>query len=554
MRTAASEHLSHAQVMSRLGATFGALIHEQIEIVGRYLDDEESGGTGELRSIAELSVRLVERSAEWLQVGDMASLALEVREAMAQLGQLRPAQRQELLAQCRVALETQKRLADRLRADGFASLVEHAEQVTEAIDRLRANLSQARSQARGMIDAPGPEIEDQENLLALTFEIKNALIHQNDRLGQMNEMIDGALRSSQAALSDWEAIVKAVERHRVAGAAEPLPDGKPLAIHQRMQDVDSGLRTLAHEVAQLLALQYSLERRARDLDEHLLWEFLDPLDRYVDELYAAIATGPAGSGGLRLALQTGGVGFEPEVGSILLPLLARVLGSAAPHPGAGPDPQIRLSAAREGLEARIEIEGPVDLDEESVRLVENALETLGGFAALRGAENGHTTLQVQFPMARSLRSFLIVEAAGQRLALPWSAIERIYASRDEVPWGGGAAPGQVHPLAGLFGRNGRSAEGVVAPAGAGRGGDGERGSGGALAVLRCGSGSAVVSFDRIVWRENARLRSLPSRLDPFEEVLGGIVAPDSTITLVLNPAALLRRALQAGAAARSDAP
>ena len=153
MRTAASEHLSHAQVMSRLGATFSALIHEQIEIVRRYLDDEQANEAGELRAIAELSVRLVERSAEWLQVGDVASLALEIREAMAQLGQLRPTQRQELLAQCRVALDMEARIADRLRADGFAALVDQAEQVTEAIDRLRANLSQARNQARGMIDA-----------------------------------------------------------------------------------------------------------------------------------------------------------------------------------------------------------------------------------------------------------------------------------------------------------------------------------------------------------------------------------------------------------------
>ncbi len=535
MRTAASEHLSHAQVMSRLGATFSALIHEQIEIVRRYIEDEQASEGGELRAIAELSVRLVERSAEWLQVGDVASLALEIREAMAQLGQLRPAQRQEVLAQCRVALDMQERIADQLRADGFASLVEHAEQVAEAIDRLRANLSQARSQARGMIDTADAEIGAQENLLALTFEIKNALIHQNERICAMNELIDAALRSSQTALADWEAIVKSVERQRVAGGPpEALPEGKSSAIHQRLQETDSSIRTLAHEVAQLLSLQYSLERRARDLDEHLLWEFLDPLDRYVDELYSAVARGSGGAGGLRLAVQTGGVGFEPEVGSILLPLLGRILQSATPRAGAGPDPEVRFTAAREGLEARVEIEGPVEVDEEAVRLVENALENLGGFATMRGSENGGTKLQVQFPMARSLRSFLIVEAAGQRLAIPWSAIERIYATHDEVPWGSGAASGEIHALAALFGQGTPAEEGAVAAS------EGERGDG-ALAVLRCGSRSAVVSFDRIVWRENARLRPMPNRLDPVDEVLGGIVAPDSAITLVLNPAVLLRR-------------
>jgi hypothetical protein len=107
----------------------------------------------------------------------------------------------------------------------------------------------------------------------------------------------------------------------------------------------------------------------------------------------------------------------------------------------------------------------------------------------------------------------------------------------------------------LFGGDGR--DGVEG----GDGGDGRDGGGPndpkpddahPRAVLRCGSGSAVVSFDRIVWRENARLRPLPRRLHPVEEVLGGIVGPDNSITLVLHPAALLRRAgCRAGAAAET---
>ena len=64
-----------------------------------------------------------------------------------------------------------------------------------------------------------------------------------------------------------------------------------------------------------------------------------------------------------------------------------------------------------------------------------------------------------------------------------------------------------------------------------------------LAVLRSGGGAVVVGFDRIVWRENARLTSLPPRLCPVEEVLGGIVAPDGSVTLVLNPGAVVRRLL-----------
>jgi chemotaxis protein histidine kinase CheA len=149
-----------------------------------------------------------------------------------------------------------------------------------------------------------------------------------------------------------------------------------------------------------------------------------------------------------------------------------------------------------------------------------------------------TTLRLQFPMARSLRSFLIVEAGGQRIALPWSAVERIYASDSDPAWTSAAMPGPIHSLATLFGRDGSDA-------GAEHSGDATRRSnereGRPIAVLRSGSGSAVVSFDRLVWRENARLKPLPPRLYPVEEVLGGIMTPDSGITLVLNPSALLRR-------------
>jgi hypothetical protein len=297
----------------------------------------------------------------------------------------------------------------------------------------------------------------------------------------------------------------------------------------------------------LLGLQYSLERRARDLDEHLLWEFLDPLERFVDEMYTAVSRRAAGGRPPVLTVHTGGVGFEPEIGSILLPLILRLLGSAEPT-NAGEEPiEIRVAAAREGLEARIAIEGFLKFEPAGVSMLESALEGLGGFVIIQGGGDEETSLRIQFPMARSLRSFLIVEAAGQRIALPWSAVERICATEDELQWSGSGAPGPVHPLGALFARVGLADPGVgssVEPlAGAGRGDDagGRVETGRPLAILRCGGGSVVVGFDRIVWRENARLTALPPRLCPVEEVLGGIVSPDSTVILVLNPGALVRR-------------
>ena len=54
MRTAASENLNQSQMMARLGATFSALIHEQIDIVRRSLDEEQADEPCELRAVAEL--------------------------------------------------------------------------------------------------------------------------------------------------------------------------------------------------------------------------------------------------------------------------------------------------------------------------------------------------------------------------------------------------------------------------------------------------------------------------------------------------------------------
>ena len=148
-------------------------------------------------------------------------------------------------------------------------------------------------------------------------------------------------------------------------------------------------------------------------------------------------------------------------------------------------------------------------------------------------------------MARSLRSFLIVEAAGQRIALPWSAVERICATEDELQWSTTGVRGPVHPLGALFSKAGSADSDTGDESATGAAGDEDAGgrprSGRPLAILRCGGGSVVVGFDRIVWRENARLTALPPRLCPVEEVLGGIVSPDSSVILVLNPGALVRR-------------
>jgi chemotaxis protein histidine kinase CheA len=100
-----------------------------------------------------------------------------------------------------------------------------------------------------------------------------------------------------------------------------------------------------------------------------------------------------------------------------------------------------------------------------------------------------------------------------------------------MTWSGGGGALPVVPLAALLG-----------PAGAGETtGTPPRSADGPLAILRSGREIGAIGFDRIVWRENARLTPLPPRLYPVEEVLGGILAADNRVTLVLHPAAVLRR-------------
>ena len=537
MRTAAAEHLSHAQVMSRLSATFSALIHEQVEVVRRFLDTDPSDlDSSDLGTVVDLAVRLVERSADWLELTEVATLTLGLRESLSQMGQLRPTQRQETMAHCRVALDAEEKLAEKLRTEGFGSLIQHAGMVGDAVDQLRANINRAKAQAlaasRGVIDESTPDVSPQDNLLALTFEIKSALLHQNDRIGSMGETLGEALRAVQATLNEWDIVVKGVERRRVSGEtgeADALDGGRALTIHQELQSAASGMRTLSHELNQLLGLQYSLERRARDLDEHLLWEFLDPLDRFVDDMYTAVSHRASGGTSTVLTVQTGGVGFEPEIGSILLPLVLRLLGSAEPLDPSDNAPELRVAAVREGLEARIAIEGPFAFDPETLVLLGNAVDGLAGFLSVSGGSTPRRSVRFQFPMARSLRSFLIVEVSGHRMALPWSAIESIHASVEEMRTAGqpeDALP-RIHWLDELFTRE-ESAEPVERPYGP-------------VAVIRSGRGSVVVGFDRIVWRENARLSVLPRHLGSVSEVLGGIVGPDSSVTLVLHPGPLVRK-------------
>jgi hypothetical protein len=555
MRTPPSEPLSGPPTLLRIGATLSALLREQVDVTLRYIDPDQSvSESTELASVVDLTVALVERSAEWLELSELREVTRELRVALAQLDQLRPAQRLELVAHIRVLLDAEARMAEGLRTGGLESLVARGEQVSDAIDVIRSGTDRMKTAAsiapRGVIDEPAPDVGPQDNLLGLTFEIKSALAQQNERIGGMTAIVNGALRTLEAGFSTWERALRGGGR-RKRGHAEPggleLLEGPALALQQRIEEVTSNLRTLERELNQLLGIQYSLERRARDLDEHLLWEFLDPLERFVDEMVTAVSSHREESAIPILTVQTGGVGFEPEIGATLVPLLLAILETGEPTAREGP-PEVHVRASREGLEARLSIEGFRALDPSAVARLETALEGLCGFVRIDGGGATPLSLQIQFPMARSLRNFLVVEAAGHRVALPWSAVERVHASSDD--WdGAGGPPGPEFPLERLFAPEDSSSTPVPGTRGTAEHPRAADDRTRPLALLRCGGRAGAVGFDRIVWRESARLTPLPPRLYPTDEVLGGIVAPDSSVMLVLNPRAVTRPV-----AARGDLP
>ena len=165
-----------------------------------------------------------------------------------------------------------------------------------------------------MIDEDVSSVGPSENLLALMFEIKNALVHQNDRIASMSETVGESLRLAQSVLVEWETIVKKPS----GGASSPRRaprtarrGGRAMTVHQTLQDLTSGLRSLAGAGA---APEPPVRARASRLGPRREPPLGVPrsADRYVDDLYSAVTRRDGETRRTMLTLQTGGVGFEPR--------------------------------------------------------------------------------------------------------------------------------------------------------------------------------------------------------------------------------------------------
>jgi len=95
-----------------------------------------------------------------------------------------------------------------------------------------------------VIDEATPDVGSQENLLALTFEIKELTHPQNERIGSMTDTVNETLDAAHAALTEWGRRAEGGgASSRGAGGeeargAEPL-EGRSLIIHQRLQETTS---------------------------------------------------------------------------------------------------------------------------------------------------------------------------------------------------------------------------------------------------------------------------------------------------------------------------
>ncbi|HET9940583.1 MAG TPA: hypothetical protein VFR25_05745, partial [Candidatus Eisenbacteria bacterium] len=197
--------VSSAERLTRITATYGALIHEQVELTRRFLGQPEPDpATGE-GALVEEAIRLVLRGAEWLELKELVDSVQSLREAIGRIGQVTADDRKELVSACHVELETEERLAGALRSEGLGSLLDQADLVEDAIEGMRSEIQPARSQPpRSLFEEGAAGLGPHGNLLALTVEIKSAVSHQNERISSIHDMAGGALHTLLATISEWE--------------------------------------------------------------------------------------------------------------------------------------------------------------------------------------------------------------------------------------------------------------------------------------------------------------------------------------------------------------
>jgi two-component system chemotaxis sensor kinase CheA len=161
------------------------------------------------------------------------------------------------------------------------------------------------------------------------------------------------------------------------------------------------------------------------------------------------------------------------------------------------------------------------------------VEAARGRVEVRSQQPGGTEFRIVVPITLAVLRCLLVEAAGQRFALPF---HRVVLSQRKDPSTQGHAEGRpvvlvegrpvpVSTLAGTIGLDAT-----------------EDSSGGSIVVLADTAHRHAFEVDRLVGQRDVVLKGLNRLLPHLPAVAGASVEPDGTVLVVLDPPGLIQRA------------
>jgi two-component system chemotaxis sensor kinase CheA len=171
--------------------------------------------------------------------------------------------------------------------------------------------------------------------------------------------------------------------------------------------------------------------------------------------------------------------------------------------------------------------------------VREALARLNGAAEVESVPGAGTAVRVTVPVSLESVAVLDVEAAGQRVSLPFSAVVRVLPLSDRLvahaaTWDTILFDGATLPIAALRRMLFQARETPASP-------------GGKFAVIIDANGSRIaMEVDRVFGRSTAILRAMPAMIKRQELVLGASIDASGDPQLVLDPNRLVEVARSAG--------
>lgn len=168
--------------------------------------------------------------------------------------------------------------------------------------------------------------------------------------------------------------------------------------------------------------------------------------------------------------------------------------------------------------------------------VRAAVEALGGSVALESTPGAGTRVTMLVPVTRSVIRVLLVTAGGETFALPTSGVGRIIRAR-------------AQDLRSTTGRTVLCVDGGLLPAAwlSDAVGTGERSERSTLLdglVVDAAGGEAVLVVDGVMAEQEAVMKPPPARLAGLAGVLGATILPGGRVVVVVNPATIVRLALE----------